>query len=79
MWRKRIGPDWSASLHLLTPDQRWAIQRLARQMERDPSDSTLHPVLLADGKREVETAGVWVRYELKERAREILFLRASKL
>jgi hypothetical protein len=79
MWRKLIGPDWNASLRLLTPDQRWAIQLLARQLERDPSDRTMRPVILADGRRELETAGVWVRYELRERTREIVFIKASKL
>jgi hypothetical protein len=79
MWRKLIGPEWNSSLRLLTPDQRLAIQALARQMERDPSDKILRPVLLADGRREVETAGVWVRYELRPRDREILFIKASRL
>jgi hypothetical protein len=79
MWRKLIGPDWSVSLRSLTPEQRWAVQMLARRMEHDPSDHTLKPVFLADGRREVETAGVWVRYELRPRAREILFIKASKV
>lgn len=79
MWRKRIGPDWIASLRLLTPDQRWAIQTLARQMEHDPTDAKMQPVILADGRREIEVAGVWVRYELRQREREIIFVRAVKL
>jgi hypothetical protein len=79
MWRKLVGPDWSVSLRSLTPEQRWAIQMLARQMERDPSDRTMKPVFLADGRREVETAGVWVRYELRAREREIPFIKVSKV
>lgn len=79
MWRKRIGPDWIASLRLLSPDQRWAIQLLAKQMEHDPTDQAIQPVVLADGRREIERAGVWVRYELRPREREIIFIKASKL
>jgi hypothetical protein len=79
MWQKRIGPDWIASLTLLTSDQRWAVQQLARRMERDPSDQAMRPMFLTGSLREIETAGVWVRYELREATREILFLRASRV
>ena len=77
MWRKLSTPEYNSSRFHLTPDQRIAVAELVSRLEADPSDEIFNPVIVDSNTREIEVAGVWVRYRLRPRTREIVFLRVG--
>lgn len=78
MWSKRATPEFFASMRgLLSPEQRLAVQRIVAQMEADPRDEVWRPILLDRNMREIDFEGLWLRYRLDERGKEIIFIRVS--
>jgi hypothetical protein len=79
MWQKRKSRDDTATLRPLTSEQRIAIAELCEQLAADPRDEIVNPVILSSGDREVEVAGVWLRYRLRPLTKEIVFLSVQPL
>jgi len=78
MWQKRKSPSFTPTLLPLTSEQRIAIAEMCERLAADPRDDIVNPVVLSDGDREVEVAGVWLRYRLRPRTKEIVFLRVAQ-
>jgi hypothetical protein len=47
---------------------------MCERLAADPRDEIVDPVILESGDREVEVAGVWLRYRLRPQTGEIVFL-----
>ena len=77
MWRKLSTPEYNRSRVHLTPAQRIAIAELVSRLQADPSDEIFNPVLVDRDTREVGVAGVWVRYRLRPRTKEMVFFTVS--
>jgi hypothetical protein len=79
MWRKFAGPLFHSSMFKLSADQRLEIQKQIEFIAADPHNPSLNPIMLDDDTREVEVAGVWLRYRVDDKEKRVIFLQASSL
>ena len=79
MWRKFAGPSFHSSMFKLSANQRLEIQKQIEVIAADPHNASLNPVILDDDTREVEVAGVWLRYRVDDKEKRVIFLQASSL
>lgn len=77
MWRKFAGPLFHSSMFKLSANQRLEIQKQIEVIAADPQNPVLNPVMLDDNTREIEVAGVWLRYRIDSVGRRVIFLQAS--
>ncbi len=77
MWRKFAGPLFHGSMFRLTDKQRMAVQAQVAVIAADPYDKKLNPIHLDTNIREIEVAGIWLRYQIDERDKRVVFLQAS--
>lgn len=61
----------------LSANQRLEIQKQIEVIASNPNDPTLNPVVLDANTREVEVAGVWLRYRIDNTNKRVTFLQAS--
>jgi hypothetical protein len=47
---------------------------MCERLAADPSDDLHNPVIIDRDTRDIEVAGVWLRYRLRPRTKEIVFL-----
>ena len=75
-WRKDAKQAFLAALSSLAYDQRVAIAKLVNELAIDPASvkALNYPI----GDREVEVAGIWVRYRVDARVRVVTFLSVTK-
>ena len=77
MLRRRTTARFRSDMKKLTSEQRIAVQELAAHLANNPNDDAWDPtpVVLDADTRELETAGVWIRYRVS--GGDIFFLRVT--
>lgn len=61
----------------LSANQRLEIQKQIEVIAANPNEPALNPVVLDANTREVEVAGVWLRYRIDNTNKRVIFLQAS--
>jgi hypothetical protein len=79
MWQKRKSPEYTSTLLPLKPEQRIAIAALCERLAADPRDTIHNPIIVDRDTREIEIAGVWLRYRLRPQLRVIVFLSVEQV
>ncbi len=77
MWLKFAGPLFHSSIFKLLAKQRLEIQKQIEMIAKEPHSPALHPVILDSNTREIEVAGVWLRYRVDDKGKRVIFLQAS--
>jgi hypothetical protein len=78
-WDKRAAFNFNAARPKLTSAQRIAIVGVTELLAQDPYGYRPQPVIHLNGEREIEVAGVWLRYRIDDRNRAVIFLDITKL
>jgi hypothetical protein len=77
-WDKQAAFRFNAARSKLTRAQRLAILEVANLLAQDLYSYQPQPVIYPNGEREIEVAGVWLRYRLDDRQRTVTFLDITK-
>lgn len=77
MWRKFAGPLFHSSMFKLSANQRLEIQKQIEVIAANLNEPTLNSVVLDANTREVEVAGIWLRYRIDNTNKRVIFLQAS--
>ena len=77
MWRKFAGPLFHSSMFKLSANQRLEIQKQIEVITAAPHAPALNPVILDSNTRELEVAGVWLRYRIDDVGKRVIFLQTS--
>lgn len=75
-WRNRAKQAFLSALSSLTHEQRIAIATLVNELATDPT--RVKAIHYPNSDREVEVAGVWLRYRFGATARVVTFLSVTK-
>lgn len=81
MWRKQAASKFFPSLKKLTSEQRATIHAIIDEIVQDPDqyENQIYPKPLTypNGDREIEVAGVWLRYRIDRQEQTIVVLQVS--
>ena len=75
-WHRQAAFSFIAARSRLTNEQRIAILELTETIAQDPYG--YEAIIYPNGDREVNVAGVWVRYRIADQKRAVIFLDIAK-
>ncbi len=75
-WRKLAAFKFNAARSALSSTQWVAILEATATIAIDPYSEKLKPIVHANGDREIEVAGVWLRYRIDPLNRAVIYLDA---
>jgi hypothetical protein len=78
-WDKRAAFNFNAARSKLTSAQRIAIVEVTELLAQDPYGYRPQPIIYPNGEREIEVAGLWLRYRIDDRNRAVIFLDLTRL
>ena len=74
-WKKHAVPELWDSLRGLTTKQWEIFDQAVGELESNPSDIRWEPITYENDEREIDYKGIWIRYKINRKTREIILLK----